>query len=72
MKQKTLKKALVCLVCGGVFTLAALLGAFYHPDQMLSDALYQSPRPWTAISLWWGSTTGPWRTSAPTRPGGGM
>ena len=44
MKQKTLKKALVCLVCGGVFTLAALLGAFYHPDQMLSDALYQSPK----------------------------
>ena len=44
MKRKTLKKAIVCLALAAVFSAAALLGAFYQPDQMLADALYQSPK----------------------------
>ena len=44
MRQKTLKKALVSLLCAAVFTTAAALGAFYSPDQMLADSLYQTPK----------------------------
>lgn len=72
MRQKALKKAMVSLLCAAAFTAAAWLGVFYSPDQMLSDSLYQAPRPWTATSSSSASTTGPWRTSAPTRPGAGM
>ena len=43
MKQKTIRRAAAALICAAVFTAAALLGLFYNPDQMLSDALYQSP-----------------------------
>ena len=43
MKHKTIRRAAAALICAAVFTAAALLGLFYNPDQMLSDALYQSP-----------------------------
>ena len=44
MLKKRFTKALVAVGCAAVFALAALLGVFYHPDQMLSDGLYQSPK----------------------------
>ena len=44
MLKKRFTKALVAVGCAAVFALAALLGVFYHPDQMLADGLYQSPK----------------------------
>ena len=44
MLKKRFTKAAVALGCAAVFTLAALLGLFYSPDQMLADALYQKPK----------------------------
>ena len=44
MLKKRFTKALVSLGCALVFALAALLGVFYSPDQMLADALYQRPK----------------------------
>ncbi len=44
MNTKRFKKALIALAGAAVFTAAALLGAFYGPDQMLSDALYQKAK----------------------------
>lgn len=44
MRRNTLKKILISLTCAAVFTAAAGLGAFYSPDQMLSDSLYQTPK----------------------------
>lgn len=43
MLKKRFTKAAVALGGALVFTLAALLGLFYSPDQMLADALYQKP-----------------------------
>ena len=44
MLKKRFTKAAVALGCAAVFTLAALLGLFYSPDQVLADALYQKPK----------------------------
>ncbi|HIS97168.1 MAG TPA: CHASE2 domain-containing protein, partial [Candidatus Scatomorpha pullistercoris] len=44
MLKKRFTKALVALGGALVFTLAALLGLFYSPDQVLADALYQKPK----------------------------
>ena len=44
MSNKTIRRALVSMACAGVFAMAAALGIFYQPDQMLADTLYQAPK----------------------------